>query len=164
MTQEALLKRYRLVLGLFIVGLILSGLTAFPLLHELRLMASWLGIENHTAYGEHTGLTHWIGFVWHGLEVTHAQFPFIAYGTDWLAFGHLMIALFFIGSWRDPVANAWVLKTGLVACAAIIPLALICGEIRGIPLYWRLIDCSFGVFGSLPLLYCLKLARRLRSD
>jgi hypothetical protein len=164
MTQEALLRRYRLVLGLFITGLILSGLTAFPLLHELRLMASWLGVTEHAAYARHTGLSFWIGYVWHGLEVTHAQFPFIAYGTDWLAFGHLMIALFFIGPWRDPVSNAWVLKTGLVACAGIIPLAMICGELRGIPFYWRLADCSFGVFGSLPLIYCLKLTRQMRGE
>ena len=64
-------------------------------------------------------------------------------GTDWLAFGHLVIALFFVGPWRHPVANAWVLKAGLVACAGVIPLALICGPLRGIPFYWRLIDCSF---------------------
>ncbi len=163
MLPQPLIARFRLVLGLFIVGLLLSGITAFPLLHELRLMASWLGIADHADYARHTGLVWWIGYVWHGLEVTQAQFPFIAYGTDWLAFGHIMIALFFIGPWRDPVGNAWVLKTGLVACAAVIPLALICGEIRGIPLHWRLIDCSFGVFGAVPLLYCLKLTRRMRA-
>lgn len=163
MTQDALQRRFRLVLGLFIIGLLLSGLTAFPLLHELRLLAAWLGVENHADYAGHEGLAFWIGQVWHGLEVTHAQFPFIAYGTDWLAFGHLMIAVFFIGPWRDPVANAWVLKVGLLACVLIFPLALICGEIRGIPLYWRLIDCSFGVFGALPLLYCLRLVRRMRA-
>ena len=37
------LIRYRLALGFFIIGLILSGVTAFPLLTELRLLASWLG-------------------------------------------------------------------------------------------------------------------------
>jgi hypothetical protein len=42
----------------------------------------------------------------------------------------------------------------LIACAGVIPLALIAGQIRGIPLPWRLIDCSFGVFGALPLLIC----------
>ncbi len=161
MTQETLLRRYRLVLGLFITGLILSGLTAFPLLHELRLMASWLGITEHATYAQRSGLAYWIGFVWHGLEVTYAQFPFLAYGTDWLAFGHLMIALFFIGPWRDPVGNAWVLQVGLVACAGVIPLALICGALRDIPFHWRLVDCSFGIFGSIPLLYCLLLVRRM---
>lgn len=153
---------YRVVLGLFIVCLILSGLTAFPLLHELRLMSAWFGIEDHAAYAQQAGLKYWLGYVWHGLEVTQAQFPFIAYGTDWLAFGHLTIAVFFIaGPWRDPVANVWVLKVGLLACAAVFPLALICGGVRGIPLSWRLIDCSFGFFGALPLLYCLRLLRQM---
>jgi hypothetical protein len=54
-------------------------------------------------------------------------------------------------------------KVGLVACAGVIPLALICGPIRGIPFYWRLIDCSFGIFGAIPLLICLKLISRLRD-
>ena len=163
MNRDALLRRHRLVLGLFILGLILSGVTAFPLLHELRLMASWLGIADHAEYAQHEGLKFWIGQVWHGLEVTQKQFPFLAYGTDWLAFGHLIIALFFVGPWRDPVANAWVLRTGLVACAAIFPLALVCGEIRGIPLAWRLIDCAFGFFGAIPLLYSLRLVRHMES-
>ena len=96
MEGKALLRRYRVVLGLFITGLVLSGLTAFPLLHELRLMASWLGIKSHEAYQQHEGLSFWLGYVWHGLEVTQAQFPFIVYGTDWLAFGHLTIAVFFM--------------------------------------------------------------------
>lgn len=161
--MNPLLRRYRLVLGLFIIGLLLSGLTAFPLLHELRMLAGWLGIENHANYAQFTGLRWWIGFVWHGLEVTYAQFPFVAYGTDWLAFGHIAIALFFIGPWREPVANAWVLRIGLMLCAGVVPLALICGEIRGIPPIWRLIDCSFGVFGALPLLYCLGMVKRMRK-
>lgn len=164
MSKVELLRRYHLVLGLFIIGLILSGLTAFPLLYELRLMASWLGIHHHADYASHSGLSFWIGYVWHGLEVTQAQFPFVAYGTDWLSFGHLTIAVFFIaGPWRDPLPNSWVLKVGLFACAAVFPLALICGAVRGIPLYWRLVDCSFGLFGALPLLYCLHLVRQMSA-
>jgi hypothetical protein len=33
--------------------------------------------------------------------------------------------------------------------------------LRGIPFVWRLIDCRFGVFGVIPLLICLKHAKRL---
>ncbi|MCX6849399.1 MAG: hypothetical protein NTY98_10800, partial [Verrucomicrobia bacterium] len=63
--MKSLLRRYHLVLGLFIIGLILSGLTAFPLLHELRMMASWLGIQHHADYASHhSGLSFWIGYVW----------------------------------------------------------------------------------------------------
>lgn len=158
------LQRYRLVLAAFIVGLILSGVTAFPLLHELRALSGMLGIDRPADYASLTGLRHWIAFVCHGLDETYAAFPFVGYGTDWLAFGHLIIAMFFVGPWICPTGNEWVLNCGLVACAAVIPLALICGPIRGIPVYWRLIDCSFGVFGMMPLIWCLVLARQLKSE
>jgi hypothetical protein len=151
------LRRIRLVLSLFIAGLVLSGITAFPLEWELGLLARWLDADLAAPEGS---LRWWIARVHDALTQTGARYSFLAYGTDWLAFGHLIIALFFIGPWRDPVANAWVLRVGLVACAGVIPFALICGGVRGIPIYWRLIDCAFGVFGALPLLYVLQLIRR----
>ncbi len=160
--MQPLLRRYRLVLGCFIVGLILSGVTAFPLLTELRLLAALLGITHPADYASLTGLHHWIAYVLYGLEETNARFPFLAYGTDWLAFGHLCIAVFFIRPLWMPLESDWVLRCGLVCCAAVIPLALIAGQVHGIPLYWRLIDCSFGVLGALPLLYCLHLTRQMR--
>ena len=162
MNRDALLFRYRLVLGAFILGLVLSGITAFPLLRELELLAGLLGIPTNAAPASLSGLHFWIATVRDGLRATHASYPWLAYGTDWLAFGHIVIALFFLGPLRDPVANAWVLKTGLVACAGVVLLALICGPIRGIPFYWRLIDCSFGIFGAAPLFYCLRLTADLR--
>ena len=142
-------------------GLVVSGLTAFPLLQELSLLCRWLGISDPANYQSLSGLRGWIAFVFFELEKTYATFPFIGYGTDWLAFGHLVIALFFIGPFRDPVGNAWVLRVGLVACAGVIPLALICGAIRGIPFGWRLLDCSFGLLGTIPLLYCLSLTKKI---
>lgn len=160
--NPTLLFRYRLSLGLFIVGLILSGVTAFPLLTELRLLASWLGIAHAADYAQLTGLQHWIARVLFALEQNEAQFPFLAYGTDWLAFGHLCIAVFFIRPWFKPLESDWVLKCGLVCCVAIIPTAFIAGHVRGIPVYWRLIDCSFGIIGAVPLLYCLRQTTRLR--
>jgi hypothetical protein len=42
----------------------------------------------------------------------------------------------------------------MIACAGVLPLALIAGHVRGIPPVWRFIDCSFGVIGILPLLLC----------
>lgn len=163
MNSPQILRRYRLVLGVFMAGLIASGVTAFPLLHELELLGRMLGIPADAAPSALSGLQFWIATVRDGLRAVHASYPWLAYGTDWLAFSHIIIALFFIGPWRDPIGNAWVLRVGLVACAAVIPLALICGPIRGIPFYWQLIDCSFGVFGALPLIYCLRLTQRLRG-
>jgi hypothetical protein len=98
----------------------------------------------------------WLRRVHEGIATTGRNYPFMAYGTDWLAFAHLVIAVAFIGPLRDPVRNRWVITFGVIACAGVVPLALIAGAIRGIPLYWRLIDCSFGVLGALPLLLCLR--------
>jgi hypothetical protein len=163
-SRQRTLLAYRLSLSLFIAGLILSGLTAFPLLRELSLLCRWLGISDPAAYETLTGLQRWLAFVFFGLQKTYSAFPFVGYGTDWLAFGHFVIALFFVGPFRDPVRNAWVLRYGLVACGTVIPLALICGYLRQIPLEWRLLDCSFGILGAIPLFYCLHLTKRLSRE
>jgi len=161
-TLKRTLLAYRISLGLFIAALVLSGLTAFPLLHELSLLCRWLGINDSAAYETLSGFRGWIAFVFFGLEKTYAAFPFVGYGTDWLAFGLLIIALFFIGPFREPVRNAWVLRCGLISCGgAVIPLALLCGHVRQIPIVRRLLNCSFGILGAIPLLYCLHLTKRL---
>ena len=92
---------------------------------------------------------------------TDANYPFLLYGTDWLAFAHLMIAVAFVGLYRDPVRNRWLITFGMIACVGILPLALICGPLRHIPFYWQLIDCSFGVFGLVPLLWLRALVDKL---
>jgi len=163
-TSGSVLLRYRLSLGAFLAGLIFSGLTAVPLLGEIRLLSGLLGIDDPARYREFTGLSHWIAYVNFGLEQTYAQFPYFGYGTDWLAFGHLASAAFFIRPLFKPLDSDWVLRTGLGICAAVIPAALIAGHFRGIPFAWRLVDCSFGIFGSLPLLYCLRLTRQMRQS
>jgi hypothetical protein len=137
--------------------------TAFPLLHELRLLANLLGAGGIESPEGQSGLIFWIVTVRNGLEATYAEYPWVAYGTDWLAYGHLVIALFFIGPLIDPLTSRTTLYAGVAACLGVIPLALICGPIRGIPFYWQLVDCSFGVIGILPLLYCLRLLGHHRS-
>lgn len=163
--QTATLRHLRIVLTLFILGLVVSGVTAFPLLHETGWLVRIVGAVAAAYPGNAplAGLAAWIVRVHDGLQTTYAAFPFIAYGTDWLAFGHLTIALFFLGPWLDPVRNVFVLRIGLWACALVLPLAFICGPLRGIPVYWRLVDCSFGVSGFPLLWYCLRLTRRLEA-
>ena len=112
---------------------------------------------------QYTGFVHWILKVREGLENTYRDYPFIAYGTDWLAFGHIMIALFFILPFREPARYRGVLWIGVAACILIIPLAAICGPIRGIPFYWQLIDMSFGLGCVVPLLFAIRLSRRCDS-
>ena len=52
----------------------------------------------------------------------------------------------------------------LLACVLVIPLALTCGALRGIPWFWRLIDCSFGVFGLIPLALARQMILRMGAD
>lgn len=155
--------RSRIVLSFFIAALVLSGLTAFPLLHEVRLLADLVGVPPEADYRELSGVEHWIGYVRGGLEETYGKYPFIGYGTDWLAFAHIVIAVFFVGPLMKPSGHDWILLSGMIACLLVVPLALICGAIRGIPLYWRLLDCSFGVLGIVPLLYCYRLSQKLKG-
>jgi hypothetical protein len=150
MSQASRLRSIRIWLGVVIVGLVVSGVTAFPLQHELEWMVR---VAASVRLAEHApALNAWLVRVFGALTDTDARYPFLAYGTDWLAFAHLVIAVAFVGPYRDPVRNKWVIDWGLIACAGVPLLALIAGPVRGIPVYWRLIDCSFGVLCCLALL------------
>ena len=163
--DETVLRcKLRWVLGAFMVALVLSGLTAFPLQSELDQIVELRSLDHLAAAPARSSFDGWILTVRNGLRESYTNYPWLAYGTDWLAFAHIVVAVFFIGAWVDPVRNVWVLQAGVVACVLVIPLALICGPVRQIPFGWRLIDCSFGVFGALLLLYCLRLARALEAN
>jgi hypothetical protein len=140
----------RALLIFFVAALLVSGLTAFPLRWELRLLDRWVGPGTFVA-DLWPSLSAWVHRVYVGLSHTYVQYPFMAYGTDWLAFAHIVIAVAFWGPLRDPVRNRWVVEFGMIACVLVLPLALICGPLRGIPWFWRVIDCSFGVLGIVPL-------------
>ncbi|MEI6566158.1 MAG: hypothetical protein WCR20_05765 [Verrucomicrobiota bacterium] len=144
-------QRIRILLSIFIAGLVVSGATAIPLESELKLLVQIAGADGNA---EHSGFAAWLLKVRDALVATNAKYPFIAYGTDWLAFAHFVIAIVFIGPWRDPVKNVWVIEFGMIACALVVPFALVMGSVREIPFGWRLIDCSFGVFGIIPLWFC----------
>jgi len=108
-----------------------------------------------------SSVTAWLITVRNGPSDTYARYPWVAYGTDWLAFAHIVLAILFIGPLRDPVRNLWVIEFGLIACVLVIPLAMICGPIRGIPFTWRLIDCSFGGVGFLVFWPARRFTRQL---
>ena len=145
------------------LALVLSGITAFPLQRELEQVVALRGLERVASADAGNSFDQWILTVRDGLRESYARHPWLAYGTDWLAFAHIVIAVFFIGPFVDPVRNVWVLRAGVIACVLVVPLALVCGAVRQIPWGWRLIDCSFGVFGAIPLWYCLRLTRKLEE-
>jgi len=152
------LKQVRLWLILFMSGLIISGLTALPIQWEIDQIkhvidnAPWL-------HDLAPGLIDWLLYVHTGLTATYQTYSFIVVGTDWLAFAHIVIAIAFIGPLCDPVRNVWVIQFGMIACVLVIPAALIFDALRGLPFFWGLIDCSFGVIGIIPLLFAYRLVR-----
>jgi len=93
----------------------------------------------------------WLQKVLLAYKNVNEQYSFLLYGYDWLAFAHFVLAILFIGPYRDPVKNIWVVEFGLIACVLVFPLAFIAGHFRQIPFGWQLLDCSFGVFGFIPL-------------
>jgi hypothetical protein len=149
----------RLCIVVMMLGLIVSGVTAFPLREELGLASGILRDSPVAAW--FPDAVAWVERVSQALVDVGDRYPFMSYGTDWLAFAHLVIAVVFIGPLIDPVRNIWVIQFGVIACAGIIPLALIAGGIRGIPLGWQLIDMSFGVIGVIPMVIAWRLTRRL---
>ena len=145
--QKHAIRWIRFWLGVVVFGLVVSGATAIPLVTEADLMHRV--VNKYEFFGPE--VREWVQTVYAGILDSNARYPFLFYGTDWLAFGHFVIAIAFIGPMRDPVRNRWVIDFGIIACLLIIPYALVFGGIRGIPVWWRLIDCSFGVFGLIPL-------------
>ena len=159
--EQILRTRIKLLTWLFIVGLIFSGVTAIPLEWEMNVLRKIFGASHLSPEQATSGMVNWLLKVREALQETNAKFPFLSYGFDWLAFGHIVIAIVFIGALRDPVRNIWLFDFGMIACALVIPWAFIFGSVRGIPFGWRLIDCSFGVFGFIPLWWCKRWAKEL---
>ena len=142
----------RWMTALFIVGLVLSGLTAMPVLTQLHAVT-------HFVHRDSGALGEWLWRVQDAAEVMSRDMPFMFYGYDWLAFGHIGIALAFVPAWRDPAKHAWLFNYGLTLCGLVIVWAICVGPFRGIPFGWTLVDCSFGVLGAVPLLVAKRAVR-----
>ena len=80
----------RILLAFFIFGLTVSGLTAFPLILEVNILEKIMGNGSfvETIWPD---MAHWISFVHQGLNEVNNKYPFMLYGTDWLAFAHITI-------------------------------------------------------------------------
>lgn len=125
-------KQVKALIVVLAAGLFLSGVTAIPLEWELGLLNKWF--DNG-----------WIDQVNDAVVYTNQEMPFMAYGTDWLAFAHVILAILVIGTFRRPEEHRWIFQFGMIASVLILPVAGFFGELRGIPWGWRLIDMSFAL-------------------
>ena len=125
----------------FMTALLDSGITAIPARSEIIWLQqmvpdSWKTIHEFLMQVE---------------EALWSCPKLLFYGYDWLAFAHLVIALLFVGIFKNPVRNICVVDFGMKAYLLVVPFAFCMGHLRCIPFLWQLIDCSFGVFGLLSL-------------
>ena len=147
------LRIIRWWLGFFILALFVSGLTAIPITSELSALLPNFPSDSFMRY--------WLQKVLSAYSQVDEEYSFLLYGYDWLAFAHFVLAILFVGPFKDPIKNIWVIEFGLIACVLIFPLAFVAGHLRGIPIGWQLIDCSFGVFGFIPLWICYRKIKNL---
>jgi len=141
------MKRTRVMLGIVVFGLLISAVTIWPAVPELKMAVRLVWGE-----GLPQGVLH--GFLLQaieGLEVMQAKYPFMLYAHDWLAFAHIVLAILFAGAMRDPVRNKWIIECGLIMCALIPLLAGVCIPLRGIPFVWFWMDFAFAPAAALPL-------------
>ena len=155
MTIPQLLFRIRAMMLFFVIMLMLSGITAFPVYTELKWMTDHHLFSSDTVFGT------WMNKVWLGVKDVNDKNGFLFYGYDWMAFAHIIIGLAFIGPYMDPVRNKWIITWAMLACVCVLPLALIAGTARDIPWFHIVIDCCFGIFGLIPLLIVKKWIGRL---
>lgn len=148
-------KTIRIMLIFFMTSLLLSGVTAIPIDIELDWLQPFLAKDS--------SFYQWIHKVFLAYTDTKSKYPFLMYGYDWLAFAHIILAILFIGPYRDPVKNIWVIEFGMISCLLVLPLAFIAGSMRGIPIGWQLIDCSFGIIGLIPLSIVYTLTHQLEQ-
>ena len=153
------LTHTRIWLILFSTALIASGLTAIFAREGLRLLSP-LFSHGSVLWKFWPSMSEWLSLVYQAVEEMYSKYPFLAYGYDWLAFGHFIISIPFLMAIRDPIRHSWVITYGISACLAVLPFALVFGAIRGIPLFWRGVDTLFGIGGLIVLLI---LRRQLRS-
>jgi hypothetical protein len=157
MTEAILRQRIRRWLRLFIFLLVVSGLLVFPLETMLKALANCC-IPPDTIIG------HWWWKVLSGVQYNNIHFGFLSYGYDWLAYFHLVIALALLGPLRDPVRNIWVLEFLMIAALGILPVSLIGGAVRGLPMWWRIFEIIFIIIAFLPLWRVWTFVKRLEIE
>ena len=84
MSNRKIVRRW---LIFFIVSLVISGATAIPVVTELEFATRLM--PRGTAIGD------WLDQVYIAVLKQDRESPFLAYGNDWLAFAHFVLAILF---------------------------------------------------------------------
>jgi len=140
------------------LGLFVSGVTIWPWEIELSFAISTL----QTIKGPEP-LTQLLQEIRHDMRILDEKNSFVLYIADWLAFAHLVLAALFLMALKDPIRNVLVVRFGILCSLSVPILAITCIPMRGIPLFWILIDSSFALC-AIPLWIALKDIKRLDQE
>ncbi|MCB9262838.1 MAG: hypothetical protein H6607_10730 [Flavobacteriales bacterium] len=150
------MKAIRILTVIIQLGLLIAGLTGFFVPQGMDLLTNSFFIKIPV-------LADWLPFVKQGVSVVDNQYPFIWYGTDWMVFAHILLAILYIGLYNDPIKNEWLATFGLISSAAVFPLAFIMGSVRHIPFVWQLFDCSFGLIAGILFVFIKLNTNKLKN-
>jgi hypothetical protein len=154
--QNRLQRKIKIAIIITIAGLLLNGISAIPLISELKILLS-----KPDALPQF--LRDWWMYVNKGVNNTTRFYPFMRYGFDWLAFAHLLIAIAFIGPLKDPIKNEWIIRWGMIASALSVVMALGWERLRGIPLWWSCIDAAIAIVAFIVLWLCNNWIKELKK-
>lgn len=149
------LRRPRMMLAVVALGLFLSGVTIWPWDPELRLAIFIL-----EGIGGPLPLVELLESILADMRHLRETQSFVLYVADWLAYAHLVLTVLFLMAMKDPVRNILVVQFGLVCCLTVPILAMTCIPLRGLPLFWIVVDSSFAL-AALPLWIALRDLQRL---
>jgi hypothetical protein len=163
MDRDKTLRRIRLYLIVFFFGILFGLHTVAFVEIETAYFARFLG------YGTFMedilpSAASWIENLHHTITEVYKTYPVMAYCMDWLSYACLVFAWFTIGAIKNPVRNIWIIQVYMIACILAAMLPFIVGPFRGIPLFWRFIDCSFGIIGFLLLFSAYRLTKQLQVN
>ena len=156
-------RRVRFLVFVFIVLLILGGLSAFFIVETANIAQQLSG--KGSFIGERLpSVAEWVSKIHDAIAETAEKHPFMFYGTDWVGFSHFMMVIACIGVLREPVRNIWVIQFALIGCILMIPMTLVIGAARDLPWFWQLFDCGIGAVGAILFFICYRYVRRLERS
>jgi len=140
------------------LGLFVSGVTIWPWDIELSFAISTL-----QAIAGPEPLIQLLQDIQRDMRLLDESNSFVLYIADWLAFAHLVLTALFLMALKDPIRNVLVVRFGILCSLSVPVLAITCIPMRGIPLFWILIDGSFALC-AIPLWIALKDIRKLEQE
>lgn len=157
------LRKIRFYLILFFLGILFGLHTVVFVEIETAFFVKYLGPDTFMENALPV-ISAWIETLHTSITESYSAYPVMAYCMDWLSYACVVFALFIIGAIKDPVRNIWIIQVYMMACILATLLPFIVGPLRGIPVFWRFVDGSFGIMGFILLFPAYRLTKELQAN